>query len=122
MNKVILLIDDNEGIREMLASVLGRACNVSVIQAVDGLDGLDKAISMKIDLIITDCDMPKMNGLEFTKALKAVKVDLPVVMFSGSDTAKETFIRSLGGTAFFEKTEVGALTDYTKGILKNDVA
>ena len=57
-------------------------------------------------LIITDCDMGELSGLHLTKKIRQMGSQVPIVMFSGNDAAKETFEELAGGTAFFLKSEL----------------
>lgn len=75
----ILVVDDNTRARQSMADVL-RAAGHEVqasASAIEALKGLDKH---SFDVIITDLQMPGMNGLEFIRALEARKVDSQVVM------------------------------------------
>jgi signal transduction histidine kinase/ligand-binding sensor domain-containing protein/DNA-binding response OmpR family regulator len=65
----ILVVEDNEEIREYLADYLSKYFKVE--QAIDGLDGIEKAIEFEPDLIVCDIVMPEMNGIEVTKKLKS---------------------------------------------------
>ena len=66
----ILIIEDNEINRFLLRQYL-LAANHKVTEAVDGLEGLEAAENQHFDLIITDISMPRMNGIEATKAIRA---------------------------------------------------
>lgn len=70
-NKKILAVDDSASIRKSISFVLSQE-NYEVIEAVDGIDGLSKAKSEKIDLFITDINMPNMDGIQFIKELRAM--------------------------------------------------
>jgi two-component system chemotaxis response regulator CheY len=69
MAKRILIADDSISIRKSVSFVLTEE-GYEVIEAEDGLDGLKKAEAAKCNLIITDINMPNMNGIEFIKALR----------------------------------------------------
>jgi len=69
MNKIILVVDDAASIRQTLAFSLEDS-GYNVIEACDGLDALDKLDGQVIDLIISDVNMPNMNGVEFLKKVK----------------------------------------------------
>lgn len=67
----ILVVDDSASMRQMVAFTLKAAGHV-VTEAVDGVDGLKKAKSSTFDLVITDVNMPNMDGITLTKELRAV--------------------------------------------------
>jgi two-component system chemotaxis response regulator CheY len=63
----ILAVDDSTSVRQMVSFTLGKA-GYEVVEAVDGKDGLDKVSGGKFDLIITDLNMPKMDGIQMIAA------------------------------------------------------
>lgn len=67
--KVVLLVEDDENTRQMYAEVF-RQKNFEVIEAVDGVEGLDKATKEKPDVIFTGIVMPRMDGFMMFEALK----------------------------------------------------
>lgn len=69
MTKTVLTVDDSPSIRRMIAMTL-RDAGYDVIEAVDGQDGLDKATARQMDAIITDQNMPNLDGLGFIRALR----------------------------------------------------
>ncbi|MBP5283827.1 MAG: response regulator [Treponema sp.] len=68
--KKILAVDDSRSIRASITFILGQE-GYEVTEAVDGVDGLAKAKADKFNLVITDINMPNMDGIELTKALRA---------------------------------------------------
>jgi two-component system chemotaxis response regulator CheY len=69
MAKRILIVDDSASVRQVANMALTRA-GYEVVEACDGQDGLTK-LSGKVHLIISDVNMPRMDGLTFLKAVKA---------------------------------------------------
>jgi two-component system chemotaxis response regulator CheY len=69
MGKTILTVDDSRTIREMLKAALLDA-GMEVLQAEDGLQGLQVLESSKPDVIITDINMPRMDGFGFIEAVR----------------------------------------------------
>ncbi|MFP4030390.1 MAG: response regulator [Desulfococcaceae bacterium] len=65
----ILAADDSESIRQMVAFSLKRE-GFSVTEAADGAEALEKAREKPFDLVITDLDMPKMNGIQLVRELR----------------------------------------------------
>lgn len=81
--KTILTVDDSPSIRQMLAYVLVSA-GYKVIEATDGEEGLALAKANTVDLVLTDHNMPKMDGVNLTKALRALPAyrKVPIMMLS----------------------------------------
>lgn len=71
MAKTILAVDDSGSLRQMVAFSL-KAAGYQVIEAVDGVDGLEKAKVQVVDLVLTDQNMPRMDGLTLIKSLRAL--------------------------------------------------
>jgi two-component system chemotaxis response regulator CheY len=71
MAKTILAVDDSATIRRMVGFTLEGA-GYEVLEAVDGADGLAKARSRTVDLVLTDQNMPRMDGLSLIRALRAL--------------------------------------------------
>lgn len=69
--KKILVVDDSSVVRMSLEMLL-KENGFEVISAVDGVDGLTKAGNDKFDLIITDINMPNMNGLDMMKRMREI--------------------------------------------------
>jgi two-component system chemotaxis response regulator CheY len=67
--KRILTVDDSASVRQMVSFTLRKA-GYEVVEAVDGKDGLAKVGSGKFDLIITDLNMPNMDGIEMMAAIR----------------------------------------------------
>ena len=99
---LVLIIDDNNGMRAYLRSILQDKYNVS--EATNGEQGLEKARREVPKLVVCDVMMPVMNGLEFTKRLKAdtATSHIPVVLLTarslseqrkeGYDTGADSYI------------------------------
>lgn len=71
MAKTILIVDDSSSVRIVLATTL-KSAGYNVIDAVDGEDGLSKLTGEKIHLIISDVNMPKMDGITMVKKIKTM--------------------------------------------------
>ena len=70
MSKRVLTIDDSASIRQMVSLTLSGA-GYQVVEAGDGEEGFAKAIAHQIDAVITDLNMPRMNGIEFIRKYRA---------------------------------------------------
>ena len=78
----ILLIDDEVNLCRMMKLNLERSGDYEVTTAFSGEDGVAKATSEPFEVVITDFQMPGMNGGEVLEAVKAAKPDLPVILSS----------------------------------------
>lgn len=91
MAKTILAVDDSGSLRQMVAFSL-TAAGYQVIQAVDGVDGLNKAKGQVVDLVLTDQNMPNMDGLTFIQNLRGMssyeKVPILMLTTESSDEMK----------------------------------
>jgi CheY-like chemotaxis protein len=81
----ILVVDDEKTIRELLSKIIEKMGH-EVILASDGREGLYSFVSNSIDLVVTDFDMPIMNGWSLAHNIKQRSPDTPVVLATGSDT------------------------------------
>jgi two-component system chemotaxis response regulator CheY len=70
MSKSVLIVDDSDSIRQLVGMVLKRE-GFNVAEADNGKSALKKLDGTKFNLIISDLNMPQMNGIEFLKAVKA---------------------------------------------------
>ena len=70
MAKTVLIVDDSVSIRQMVSHAL-KGAGYSVVDAPDGQAALDKAKTTALDLVITDQNMPRLDGIGLTKALRA---------------------------------------------------
>ncbi|HEU4852793.1 MAG TPA: response regulator [Telluria sp.] len=91
MAKTILAVDDSSSLRQMVAFSL-KAAGYNVVEAVDGQDGLDKARLQAVDLVLTDQNMPRMDGLALIRELRALpdyaKVPILMLTTESSDEMK----------------------------------
>jgi CheY-like chemotaxis protein len=80
--KYILLVDDSAVIRAATRHFLDSQPGFSVCgEAIDGLDALEKAQNLNPDLIILDLAMPRMNGLQAARKLRALMNNVPIILF-----------------------------------------
>ena len=105
MSKRILTIDDSKTMRDMLLLTLTDA-GFEVLQGVDGEDGLAVLGDQKVDVIITDINMPKMDGYEVIRQLRQNprhKTTPILVLTTESDGDKRNIARSAGATGWMVK-------------------
>src|ERR1039457_3408762 len=79
----ILLVDDEEMVRTVIRSML-EAFDFSVVEAVNGLDGMEAFFREKPDLVFTDLQMPVMDGMAFISRLKEESPATPIIVISGN--------------------------------------
>jgi two-component system chemotaxis response regulator CheY len=105
MAKRILTIDDSKTMRDMLMLTLSDA-GYDVLQAIDGQDGIDVLGDRKVDVVITDINMPKMDGYGVIRNLRANPVHkrTPIlVLTTESDNDKRNMARDAGATGWMVK-------------------
>ncbi|MGN0004717.1 MAG: response regulator transcription factor [Candidatus Gastranaerophilaceae bacterium] len=88
MNKKLLVVDDDTDIRELLEFDLAQSGYI-VDTAIDGADGLQKALINNYDLVLLDVMMPKMNGFDVCKNIKNQKPDIPILLLTAKGTIKD---------------------------------
>jgi len=121
MKMRILIVDDDSTTRKILGMYV-RQKGFDVVTAENGLDALEKLATEKINLIMTDLNMPNMDGIELIKNLKASPdyADIPVMMISTeADDEEKKMAQDAGATAYLVKPVTGdVVTDNVKDILK----
>lgn len=89
MAKTIMIIDDSASIRQVVSIAL-RSAGYEVIEACDGKDALSMLKGIKIHLIITDVNMPNMDGITFVKeAKKLPEYKFTPIMMLTTETEQE---------------------------------
>ncbi len=101
MAATILIIEDHTSVRTLLSQVLEDA-GYQVYEAADGRQGLERLRAQPVDLVITDLEMPKMNGLELILELTRGFLDVKVLAMSGRSTELQK-ARLLGARHTFAK-------------------
>jgi two-component system cell cycle response regulator DivK len=83
MPRKILIVEDNQDNRELAVKVL-RNKGFETVEAVDGEEAIEKAVSEKPDLILLDISLPKLTGYEVAKRLKSMEEfkEIPIVAFT----------------------------------------
>jgi CheY-like chemotaxis protein len=99
----ILVIDDEQGIRELLDTLLRRK-GYDVILAANGQKGLEIFRRERPDVIVLDLKMPGMDGLTVLREVRSLIPNQPVVILTGAGTPEtEQQARALGVTEYVEK-------------------
>ena len=103
--RTILAVDDSPSIRQMVAFTL-KGAGYEVFEANDGQDGLDKARARQADLVLTDQNMPRMDGITLIQSLRKLpdycSVPILVLTTESSDEMKAKG-RAAGATGWLVK-------------------
>lgn len=105
MPKMIMTADDSASVRQMVSFTLNQA-GYDVVEAVDGRDALEKIGENPVNMLVTDLNMPKMDGIELIKAVR------------GKDKFKFMPIIMLTTESQAEKKQQGRLAGATGWIVK----
>jgi two-component system chemotaxis response regulator CheY len=101
-----LVVEDSPMMRQLLVFALARVKQLKVTEADDGVDGLRKLASGRFDIILTDINMPIMDGLKLVRRVRTdpVHKDVPIVIIT-TESAEEDRQRalSLGANAYITK-------------------
>ncbi len=90
--KKILMVDDDEDLREALADQLILTDDFDVFEAGTGAEGLTKAKEQLYDLVILDVGLPDMDGRELCRLMRKQGVKSPILMLTGHDTDADTIL------------------------------
>ena len=105
MGRRILTVDDSKTMRDMVTFTLKQA-GFDVFEACDGQDALDKLKSDSADVVITDINMPNMNGVELVKNLRAnpdYRSTPILVLTTESEKGKKEEGKAAGATGWIVK-------------------
>jgi two-component system chemotaxis response regulator CheY len=105
MSKTIMIVDDSASIRIVVGIAL-RGAGYTVIEAINGQDAINKLTGQKLNLIISDVNMPIMDGITFVKHVKqmATYKFTPIIMLTTeSDESKKLEGRAAGARAWVVK-------------------
>ena len=105
MSKLVLTVDDSRTMRDMLHLALSEA-GYRVIQAVDGVDGLEVLEGQHPDIIVTDINMPRMDGFGFIEGVRKHgkhRATPILVLTTESDNEKKMRARQAGATGWIVK-------------------
>jgi CheY-like chemotaxis protein len=81
---IVLVVDDDSDIRGLVRSILEDNGH-TVMEAKDGLEGLEtfRRDPYRFHVVVMDIDMPRMNGIDAFRAMRAIRTDIPVIVASG---------------------------------------
>lgn len=110
MSKTVLLVDDDKLVRESLARVLTEK-GLTVQEATNGKEGLEKALAGQIDLVVTDVIMPEVDGLTMLAKLRedSKGKEIPAIILT-NDEQTETLNQAMqtGVTTYLSKVSLDA--------------
>jgi len=98
--KRVLITDDDKQTRDLVATFLGYK-GYTVFQACDAMEAMEKIEAEDIDLVVTDVMMPKVNGLEFIKRVKAIRPELVAIVYSAYGNSVMTANLLKAGAFFY---------------------
>ena len=105
MGHCILTVDDSSTMRQMITFTL-KGAGFDVLEAADGVEGLETAQGHKLSLIITDVNMPRMDGITLVQRLRALpqfKFTPILVLTTESDAAMKQKGKEAGATGWIVK-------------------
>lgn len=105
MSKTILSVDDSASMRQMVRLTLSGA-GYTVLEAADGSEGLAKAQSNKVDLVVTDLNMPGLDGLSLIRELRKLPTykGVPIILLTTeSDDERKKEAKAAGATGWITK-------------------
>ena len=105
MTKSILSVDDSASMRQMVKLTLSGA-GYQVAEAANGAEGLDRAKGGSFDMVVTDLNMPVMDGLTFIRELRKLPAyrGIPIIFLTTeSDGAKKQDAKTAGATGWITK-------------------
>ncbi len=122
MNRsTILIVDDSAAMRSLLAATLDALGDVTVIQANNGFEALRMLPREQINLVLTDINMPDINGLELLSFIRnnPLYKELPVIVISTEGSRKDIDKGlALGATAYLVKPfKPEQLLELVKGLV-----
>lgn len=105
MAKTIMIVDDSASMRRVVSIAL-KGAGYDVLEGADGKDALNKLTGQKVHLIISDVNMPNMDGITFLKSVKqmpAYKFTPVIMLTTESDESKKREGQSAGARAWVVK-------------------
>lgn len=100
-NKSILYLEDDVLIAQSLIRLLSLFFK-KVVHCTNGCEGIEKYHKNKFDIILSDINMPLMNGIEFVENIRNIDKNIPIFLYS-SFQKKDVDLEKINITAYFEK-------------------
>jgi CheY-like chemotaxis protein len=118
----ILLADDNSHVRQLLACLLSNEHRI-VETVADGRALVTAAAELRPDIVISDIDMPVVNGLEAARQLREMLPHTRIILMSGHDDSEHVAgALASGACAFVSKGTAGDLRNTFNAIIRNVLA
>lgn len=119
-----LVVEDSPTMRQLITFSLKRIPNSKIIEASDGVDALKKLKDEKFDLILSDINMPLMDGLKLVSMIRSnpayQSIPIIIVTTEGSESDREKGL-ALGANAYLSKPiQTNELLKVVKGLLKTE--
>ena len=120
----VLVVDDDDAVRAVLAEVLQEEGFEVVGRAIDGIEGVSLALSLTPDGVLLDVRMPRMGGIEAARAILAQLPNVRIVMLSAYDDASlQAEAKEAGVSAFLVKgCALGELVDAVSAVDRTGTA
>jgi len=102
----VLVVEDSPPMRKMIVFALSRVKSLTVVEADDGVDALRRLAATKFDLVITDINMPILDGLKLVKRLRADETyqHVPIIIITTEGAAEDRQrALALGANAYITK-------------------
>ncbi len=114
----LLIVDDDADLRETLHDIFNQLGVKEIYTAIDGEEALQSVESKKVNLIISDLQMPVMNGADLLKKLNERKYRIPFLFITGQSQFTEAKAAELGAVGLIYKPyTLNSLVEKTKNIL-----
>ena len=122
MGKNVLLVDDSSTMRKIIGRSLRQAGIDfdNIFEAADGIEALAVLESEKVDIVLSDINMPNMNGLEFIQKMKEDGYTIPIVVIS-TEGNQETVVQAIrnGAKGYIKKPfSAGLVEEQLEKLLK----
>lgn len=116
--KRILVIDDDGAIRDIVSKILS-CMGYDVAIAADGIEGFELFAKSPFHLVLTDFDMPYLDGLELAKQIKGRSADTPVILMTGreKDEIEDALNEKAIDSAMFKPFRLDDIEGAIQGIL-----
>ncbi|MFZ0639295.1 MAG: response regulator transcription factor [Candidatus Acidiferrales bacterium] len=103
--KRVLVADDNGFVRSALRGYLAAREGLSVSEAVDGVEAIEKAKQLRPDLVVLDLAMPNLDGAQAASIIKHEMPEVPIILFTLHGSALDALTSAIGIDIMLDKFE-----------------